>query len=77
MDGAFDLTFEATKGIDPFVMSAEDFAECIFAGTSVTDITTRATIVGRPKQDGASLTFTVKSPDETAAASFFRIKAGE
>lgn len=77
VDGAFDLTFEATKGIDPFVMSVDTFEECIFAGTSVTNITERATIVERPAQDGASLTFTVKSPDETAAASFFRIKAGE
>ena len=40
-------------------------------------ITMCATILGRPAQDGSSLTFTVWNPDDTAASSFFRIKFEE
>ena len=56
---------------------ADTFEDCIFAGSSVTNITERATILRRSAQDGASLTFTVKSPDEAATSSFFRIKLKE
>ena len=75
--GAFDLTVEATLEGVPVEMPVDLIAESIFVGSTLTNVNTQATVLARPAQDGTTLTFTVRNPDETATASFFRIKVSE
>ena len=75
--GAFDLAVEATLEGVPVEMPVDLIADSIFVGSTPTNINMRAAVLARPAQDGTTLTFAVRNPDETATSSFFRIKVSE
>ena len=75
--GAFDLTVEATLEGVPVEMPVDLIADSIFVGSTPTNINMRATVLARPAQDGTTLTFSVRNPEETATASFSCIKVAE